>query len=383
MFYLTKKWYDDHQKKHQLLIPESDEIWDQLLEEEPHEFLSNQKQELRELKEELLSILPTQFHPYVENETLNQPELPKTVREEYLAWLESCQKEMEAQFNLIYKEREKALPFLTSSGNEVFKESFHDGIVERIVRKDNNLHLYLDLSGGFSKMQYVELIFSDVMEEEPLMAKSWWIHDELRKTEEGFGLRVLFEGFEWTIFAKNIEANYFFRPVSYFDWRYEEKEFTFEEFLENLHMENVYYFITPDFIAPLSNIIEEDNITFTDDRIIVMFGGSSYHYFLEDSNPISFIYCESFEDAEAKFVEPVPLEELVEAARSSDLEVKVRAWNMMYANPKELRTYIHEVLWNLDISEEDEMFLSVFVTHFQREGVLTNELKTKFKEVLQ
>jgi hypothetical protein len=62
----------------------------------------------------------------------------------------------------------------------------------------------------------------------------------------------------------------------------------------------------------------------------------------------------------------VPLENLEVAALSDDLELQVRAWNTMYANPIELADTINRVLLKFEITEENEMMVIVYASHFYK-----------------
>ena len=78
----------------------------------------------------------------------------------------------------------------------------------------------------------------------------------------------------------------------------------------------------------------------------------------------------------------MPIEELEAAALSDDLELQVRAWNTLYANPKELADIINHVLWKMEITEENEMMLSVYTSHFYKEEILTEAVIEKFRALI-
>ncbi|WP_107951111.1 hypothetical protein [Lysinibacillus parviboronicapiens] len=63
-------------------------------------------------------------------------------------------------------------------------------------------------------------------------------------------------------------------------------------------------------------------------------------------------------------------------------ELKVRAWNTMYANAIELAPIIQLILTVMLLDEED-MMQFVCVNHFNKEGVLTQELKLKYKSIIE
>jgi hypothetical protein len=75
----------------------------------------------------------------------------------------------------------------------------------------------------------------------------------------------------------------------------------------------------------------------------------------------------------------VPLENLEVAALSDDLELQVRAWNTMYANPIELADTINRVLLKFEITEENEMMVIVYASQFYKKKILTEAVKEKYR----
>ena len=116
--------------------------------------------------------------------------------------------------------------------------------------------------------------------------------------------------------------------------------------------------------------------------MVVTVGNDRFTYDLNEYNPIQFIYTDIYEDPYAHFNEPVPIEELEAAALNDDLELQVRAWNTLYANPKELAVIINHVLWKMEITEENEMMLSVYTSHFYKEEILTEAVIEKFRALI-
>ncbi len=94
------------------------------------------------VKEELLTVLPSRFIPFVEDGTLNQPTLPKSVREDYLQWMRECDKEFEAILAGAYENTKSTISYLSENVQEVFNDSLHDSIIERIERENGNLHIF-------------------------------------------------------------------------------------------------------------------------------------------------------------------------------------------------------------------------------------------------
>lgn len=73
-----------------LPIHETDEDWEITLreaKEEGEDINTTLKAELEKAKAELLQVLPSRFILFLENGTLNQPVLPKDVRNDYLQWV--------------------------------------------------------------------------------------------------------------------------------------------------------------------------------------------------------------------------------------------------------------------------------------------------------
>lgn len=96
-----------------------------------------------------------------------------------------------------------------------------------------------------------------------------------------------------------------------------------------------------------------------------------------------FLHTETYEDPYAHFSEPIPIQDLEEAALGTDLELRVRAWNTMYANPVQLAKKIDHILMQMSPSQEDDMMQCVLIRHFNKEGILTTELQARFKDILE
>ncbi|MCM3766443.1 DUF4085 domain-containing protein [Neobacillus niacini] len=397
MWSITSAAKEKFRKCHLLPIHESDEDWERSLqeaEEEGEDLIGRLKVELEEVKQELVQVLPSHFIPYVENGTLNQPTLPKNVREDYLRWISKCTKEFEQVLDVALEHTKQAVTFLPPAVQDVFMESLHDATIERIVRDDDTLHLYVNTDGGFSTKSLIHFMFEGVTSEEtdtPIKIGQWFIYDELQKTADGFTFRVLFEcpEAEWTINAKHIDAEYFYRPKPYTKLRDEEmlEETSLAEYAAMLNRENRYWFITPDVECVITSLsekiaIENGSIELGQTEFVVTLGNDRYSYPLDQYNPIQFIYTDVYEDPYAHFNEPVPVDELEAAALGDDLELQARAWNTMYAYPSELKDIINTVLGKIEMTDENEMMLSVLVSHFYTEGILTEPMINKFRTVM-
>ena len=397
MWNISKDVKDEFLKHTLLPIPGTDEEWEMTLREakEEGEDLTNRlSEELREAKEQLLHVLPSQFLPYLQNGTLNQPTLPKAVRMDYLKWVnEGCIK-FEKTLSAAYENTKNALTYLPAAVQDVFEESLHDSTIARIEREKDVLHLFVNTDGGFSTKAYIHFTFKGVRSEEtdlPLQVGQWFIYDELQKTDDGFAFRVLFEVPEsqWTIMMKELDAEYYYRPKEFTRLRDEEKlqDTSLDEYIKGLNPEHHYWFITPDSVCPIQSFSEEidlenGSISFTPNEMVLTAGEKRFVYNLAEYNPITCIYTDKYEDPYAELSEPLPIEEIEAAILSDDLELQVRAWNTMYTNPHELADIINLVLKKLTMTEENEMMLSIYVNQFYLEGILTEEVIDQYRALI-
>ncbi|MFD1851345.1 DUF4085 family protein [Oceanobacillus bengalensis] len=397
MWNITKEAKGKFSRCNLLPIHESDHDWEIVLreaEEEGEDIIAALKADLLEVKEELLQILPDCFIPYVENGTLNQPTLPKTIRENYLQWMREADREFEQVLDAAHENTAHAVRSLPAAVQEVFNESLHDSIIERIEREGDTLHLYINTESGFQTKSMIHFTFRQIRAEDtddPIQVGQWLVYNELQKTGDSFHFRVLFDSpeAEWTITMKHLDAEYFYRPCLYTVLQDEGKmeETSFSEFLAQLNPEHDYWFITPHVTCAIKElseniVIENGNIEWAQNKMVVTVGKACFTYALDAYNPIEFIYTNVYEDPYAHQNEPVAMDELEQAALSDDIELQVRAWNTMYTNPKELADIINCVLYKMEITEENEMIRTVYVNHFYKEGILTESIIEKYHTII-
>lgn len=381
-----------------LPIHESEEDWENAIreaKEEDEDLFATLKEELDEVREQLKHVLPNRFIPYLENDTLNHPSLPKAVREDYLEWMRKGDQEFEQILEAASENTQHAIPFLSAEAQEVFNESFHDSTIERMDRDGDSLHVYINTDGGFSSKALMHLIFKGILSEEtdvPLQVGQWFIYDELQKTDDGFAFRVLFEcpDSQWTISASEIDARYFYRPKQFtlLQDKDQLENMSLDEYVSMLDTEYSYWFITPDaeFKVHLQSgafVIENGTLEMNENEMIVIAGNEKFTYDLDEYSPLQFIYTNIYESPYEHLKKPVPADELEAAALSDDLEMQVRAWNTLYSNPEEFVDIIHSILMKVEITEENEMMLHVYVRHFDKTGVLTEELRERFKSIME
>ncbi|MBU9722805.1 MULTISPECIES: DUF4085 family protein [Bacillaceae] len=398
MWNLSKQAKDQFLKINLLPIHESDEEWEIVLreaKEEGEDIRTRLKGELDEVKRELLEIIPSRFHRYVEDGSLNQPTLPTEVREDYLNWIRDGEKDFEKVLDAAAAETEKAASSLPASVQEVLSEGLHDTQIDRISRTKDTLHLFINTDGGFTTKAYIHFTFKEILSEEsdaPLQVGQWFVYHELQKFDSGYALRVLFDcpDAEWTIAMKDLEAVYYYRPASYLTLNDEEKleETTFTDYIAQLPHDYNYWLITPDVtckVKAFSEKIELENgtLALSDKEAVVSFGNMRFTYSLEEYNPITFIYTDVFETPYSEQEEPLPLGEVEEAALSDDLMLQVRAWNTMYADPHTMADIINRVLWKVVVTEENEMMIHVYANHFYEAGVLTEDVIEKYRDLFE
>lgn len=395
---LTKEAKETFLTCNLLPIHESDEEWEITLreaEEEGEDLQGRLKAGLEEVKHELLQILPSRFLHYVINGQLNQPTLPKQVREDYLQWMRARDREFERVLDAAYEQTKQAVAYLPSSVQEIFAESLHDSTIERIEREGNTLHLYLNTDGGFSTKALIHFSFNKITSEEsdhPIQVGQWLVYNELQKADKSFAFRILFESpeDEWTIEMEGLDARYYYRPRLFMSLRDEEKlEVTsLTAYTEQLNPDQSYWLITPDVTCAIQSLdgkisIENGEIEYGPNELKVKVGNERFTYDTEERNPIEYIYTDVYEEPDEQANEPVPADELKQAALSNELEWQVRAWNTMYHQPKGLADIINEILLEIQVTEENEMILSVCTNHFHSEGILTEAVIERFKSLLE
>lgn len=189
-----------------LPIHESDEDWEFSLkqaEEEGEDLISRLKEELEEAKDVLLQILPDRFIPYVKNGTLNQPTLPKSVRDDYLQWMREADKEFEHILDAAHEQTANAVTFYQRKSRMSLRKACT--IQALIASYEKAIHFTCtSIQTEVSTKALIQFTFENVLAEEfevPLEVGHWIVYYELQKTEDGFAFRVLFDypDSEWTI----------------------------------------------------------------------------------------------------------------------------------------------------------------------------------------
>ncbi|MFJ8087475.1 DUF4085 family protein [Lysinibacillus sp. NPDC095746] len=195
MWHLTLQEKKAYENAMRLFIDESDEDWIQSLadaKENDIDLYKEKKQELDVLRDSLMNDLPLRFQPYVLDGTLNTLEVPKHVRKEFLRWRNEQEQLFENILDAAYEEKQKTLAYMKSKAREVFEQSLHDAKVVSIRCTATQVVLTLDMAGGFTAKSIIYLTFNNIKSElGQVVPEQFYIYDELRKTANGFALRVI------------------------------------------------------------------------------------------------------------------------------------------------------------------------------------------------
>ncbi|MEG0692993.1 MAG: hypothetical protein RR444_07910, partial [Oscillospiraceae bacterium] len=194
---------------------------------------------------------------------------------------------------------------------------------------------------------------------------------ELIKIEDGFALRVL-SSFgspyvEGTIFFKDVTANYLYRPAVYIE---PGEIATWDDYVTALNSDDKYY------IVKNMGFVEIDlvNLSQTDNGIFA--GGVLLGDTFEEARER--IYCATYEDPYAHFSEPIPIDELIFAMFDLNQEIRVRAFNTIFALGEDVAYIVNDALRKVDVSADENMYFGIIASHFDQLGCLEDDVKLKW-----
>ena len=199
MKYFTKDWYDEMQVAGFLVLPETEEDWEEELDyyrEEGKDFWELNLRNLDDMRESLMRYLPETFHPYIHDGTLVTEFPTSKLRMLVNRWERDYERRMEKLDEEYQQHFESIKAELPSNAVELVENGLHDAVVLSVERpSDDQLVLTLDCSGGFHYFTDVRFIFEGVtFSDVPADFKgAWWLYDEIYKTEDGFELHTLFD----------------------------------------------------------------------------------------------------------------------------------------------------------------------------------------------
>ena len=196
--YFTQNWYREMQVEGFLTFPDSREDWEESLNwenEDGTSYIEMLQAELEWRKDDLLTFLPAPFHPYILDGSLKTEYPSKELRKMAEEWNEnhrSRSHDLSKQYMEQFEEIKEQLP---SQVLEIHTKSLHDGEVLSFSSTESTITLIIAGTGVGCYGTNVKLTFSDV--EKCLIPEqlegSWWLYDEIYKTETGFELHVLFD----------------------------------------------------------------------------------------------------------------------------------------------------------------------------------------------
>ncbi|MFJ7698791.1 DUF4085 family protein [Lysinibacillus fusiformis] len=316
---------------------------------------------------EYIEVLPQKFQSGIMERTLFRND---TLMERFKKWCEVTIEQFTTKSNAIYEKRETIVERFNPSAQTAFSQSFHDGKILNAEQQGNNFTLLLDMSGGFTVASMVQLVFHDAQTEGNL--EGYYVYDELIKIEGRFALRVL-SSFgspyaEWTIFFKDVTARYLYRPAVYIE---PGEVATWDDYVTALNREDKYYIVKEDMY-----FVEIDLATLSQTDNGIFAGGVLLGDTFEEARER--IYCATYEDPYAHFSEPIPTDELLFAMFDLDQNIRVRAFNTIFALGEDAAYIANDVLRKVEVSTEENMYFGIIAKHFDQLGCLEDDVKLKW-----
>ena len=386
-----------------LMLPESDEEWTRLLQEEAAEGIDGnaaRQERLQHLSEQLLQVLPDRFHPYIHDGSLNQPYLEAAVRNDLLQWELEQRQLIRTSLEAAHHAAESLKELVDEHTCELLQKGFHDGQLLQQTHQADRLTLRLE-TGGFNLERYVTLHFDNPQIEykgKELQIGCWWIYSEVRNVEGQIGLRVIWDmpELEWTIVAASVSTESYYRPKSFAELNGHDVQ-TMDALLAilaNLDPKINYYLYTDsETIELLPTAMWQGGLPVTasgeacymkEDAVCCKH--NNVDLFIADNiwQLINILVTDVYEDPYEIFSIPLPDEELEEALFGDDLVQRTRAWNTLYNCPQRHPDLINRGLLHLKAVTPDngQIILSVYTGRFSKAGVLTDSTLAEMKEFL-
>lgn len=415
------------QDAHALTLPESDEEWKDYIrgfEEDGEDVHIYLRDRLRQEKGRLLKVLPKEFHPFIEDGSINQPYLPKGVRERLLIYLHEMEKKYREVFEQAHDHFESIYDQIPENFVKLKEARLHDSQILHIARKDDEIRLTLDSSGSFNNASCIVLTFQKVREEHselPLEDGQYWLYEEVDVHEEGAIFRVLVDCpmTQWMVVAEDVRIEFYYKADSLPVWKNDESVLgasvaELSEIEERLQVEFPVAYrallaeqnggrLTHDLIAIAGTVVDVGPLMGTDKLVrtgeLVWLSHNVALQFHEETEPVvvhknigqlaenfgQFLercLSATYTDEYAIFSIPLADDELEPALLGEDLELMVRAWNTMNEHPENYVPLIEKGILFL-LNQEDSNLYSMGSTNafiFDNKGVLTAAFKEKLKE---
>ncbi|MEK4177068.1 DUF4085 family protein [Aeribacillus sp. FSL K6-1305] len=429
MKFFTKEWYDKMQKAHLLTIPESDEEWMDFIksfEEDGEDVYDYLRQDLESIKDELLQTLPETFHPYILDGTINQPTLPKEVRDELIIWLkakiEECEKVLDEANNHFEHIRENLPEELIS----ILEDGLHDAELQYIHRDYDALRLTLNGEGSFSKGDAIVIEITGIKEEQseiPLTPGMFWLYEEGDLNNKSFILSVLFDNpmTEWKVAAKQFSITHFYKTqIFHHDQEFEKENHSrhkakkerhslpyklpdqYASFVTALHegeAEKMYFLTEKEAIEidrflsleelklegsviPIAVCTNGNIVLHLETQKIFYLGANTEELAENFEKFLEGLYSKQFVDEMPLLSEPLPTEELESALFSEDLELIIRAWNTIVQEPEKHIPLIEKTLpYSLQHeNEEIQQIGEVYMDHILSFNILSEQFINKLRK---
>lgn len=330
------------------------------------EFDVEYKKHLYEQLAEYIDVLPEKFQSGIMERTLFGND---ALMDEFQRWCNVTIEQFITKSNAIYEKRESIVERFNSCAQTVFSQSLHDGKILNAEQQGNKFTLLLDMSNGFTVESIVQLVFHNAQTEGIL--EGYYVYDELIQLEDGYALRVL-SSFgspyaEWSIFFKDVSAKYLYRPAVYFE---PGEVATWDDYVHTLNPDDNYYIVKDrQFVEiDLANLSQSDNGIFAGGVLL----GDTFEEAKER------IYCATYKDPYAHFSEPIPTEELLFAMFDLDQNIRVRAFNTIFALGEDAAYIANDVLRKVDVSTDENMYFDIIARHFDQLGCLEDDVKLKW-----
>jgi len=213
MKYFTKEWYDEMQVAGFLTFPETEAEWEAYQEgyrADGVDPVKIQRQELEDLREDLLKFLPESFHPYIYAGTINSAYPSPELRDMIAKWEADHEARVDAlldDYSRHYASIKESLP---PGAVLLTEKSLHDCVVNSAERpSDDVLVLRLDCRSGFHYFKEIQVTFTGVVEAfiPEDLADALWLYNEIYLIGELVELHVLFDTpmTEVTIVSRDVQ----------------------------------------------------------------------------------------------------------------------------------------------------------------------------------
>lgn len=231
---------------------------------------------------------------------------------------------------------------------------------------------------------------SDETSNEPLTEEERVIYYEMQHVNDAYYFRMVTDELEWTVAFTDLTAYFYFRPAIYTQLDIEDKLEVLAplEYLQQLNPEQNYWLITPEFEQKITFTngeldIERGKLEITEEFLKIIDNGKEYIYPIEEYKLAEFIYTDIYENPEEFLEEVLPAAEIMPAIFGENTQLQIQAWNTMYSNPLAYKEEINQVLDKIQLTEENEMLLSIYIEHFKEYSILKSSILAKFKGLLE